>query len=69
MTNKMPWREWFALPNRHCWQSIDVPEKQLDAFKEHWSSTEAMYQAFKARFMEDTRLAELEAKGGSEGRG
>lgn len=49
----MHWREYFAIANRYCLQSVDVPEKRLEAFKEHWSSTEAMYQAFKARFIEE----------------
>lgn len=51
----MLWREYFAIANRHCLQSVDVPESQVERFKEHWSSTEAMYQAFKARLLEETQ--------------
>lgn len=54
---KKHWREWFALANRISWQGLEVPEDRVEEFiaKDKVNSTEAMYQAFKARFLEETR--------------
>jgi hypothetical protein len=49
----MHWREWFAIANRHCIQQCDVAERHVEQLKESWCSTEAMYQAFKARMLEE----------------
>lgn len=53
---KKHWREWFALANRVVWQAVAVPESRVEAFiaSDNIASTEAMYQAFKARFLEET---------------
>jgi hypothetical protein len=51
-------REWFAKTNAVCLQGVDIPDAHMDAFqsKEGPGDTEAMYQAFKARFLEETGL-------------
>lgn len=54
----MHWIEWFAIANRHCAQQCDVPEKHVEQFKESWCSSEAMYQAFKARLEEENQRKE-----------
>lgn len=52
----MNWREWFAGANNKAWQAVDVPEPLVEEFSASGrpNSTECMYQAFKARLLEET---------------
>lgn len=59
----MHWREWFAKANAIAWQGVDVPESRVKVFSEEGrcNSTEAMYQAFKSRLLEEL-IEKLEEK-------
>jgi hypothetical protein len=52
----MNWKEWFAKANKIAWQGVDVKPELHAAFEASNATccTEAMYQAFKARFLEET---------------
>jgi hypothetical protein len=54
----MNWREWFAKARTISWQGMDIPANRLADFEavEPPNSTEAMYQAFKARLLDETNL-------------
>lgn len=56
---KKHWREYFAVLNRQCYQAVQIPEPRVDAFVETAivGNTEAMYQAFKARLVEELNLS------------
>lgn len=52
----MHWREYFTLANCISWQGADVPEERVEKFQTKVNCSEAMYQAFKARLMEELQL-------------
>jgi hypothetical protein len=54
------WRSWFTRANQISWQGVDVPFDRQAEFlvSEAVSSTEAMYQAFKARFIEESGVVQ-----------
>jgi len=54
----MHWREWFAHANRLSWQAMELSQDRVKHFIEadRPNCTETMYQAFKARLMDETNL-------------
>lgn len=49
----MNWKDWFERASRIAWQGVNIPETS-HLHDEAPNSTEGMYQAFKARFLEET---------------
>lgn len=49
----MPWRDYFAQAKRMNWQAYELPTG-TEMPNDRVNSTEATYQAFKARFLEET---------------
>lgn len=55
MTMNSNWRDFFVRAQRMSWQAVELRPDQVMP-TDRVNSTEAMYQAFKARLLEETGL-------------